>query len=194
MSVKTNGHRKGPGRPCTVCEHPARAQIDDDLACGVRFRAIASRYSLASHENVRRHAASHLAADLAPAAQDDIFTPEGLRKALRGLTERMTRLCDEIEVSDPKDAHKPAATLLQCLKLAGQITGELSTTEARLSNAQIDGLAGLMRATAELQASLLASLGVGVEQLQAWREATPGLVRQAAQATGVIDTTGAEQA
>lgn len=62
-----------------------------------------------------------------------------------------------------------------------------------LSDDDVDRHQSLMRATAELQATLLASLGVGAEQLQAWRDATPGLVRQAAQASGVIETTGAER-
>lgn len=184
--MTTNGHKRtGPGRPCTVCEHPDRPAIDDDLACGVRYRAIASRYGIASHENVRRHASAHLAASLAPGAVDDIFTPEGLRKALRGLTERMGRLLDEVEQLDPTKADKPARELRMCLQLAAQISGEIDLAERRITHAQTEQLMALMRQTAELQAGFLASLGVGVEQLQAWRDATPALVVQAIEATAV---------
>lgn len=105
-----------------------------------------------------------------------------LRYRSEGGTEQL-----RAEVSLYERAMDRTAKLLEAL-------GRLGLEEHRQArnDAVADNYLALMRATAELQASLLASLGVSVEQLQAWREATPRLVRQAAQASGVIDTTGAE--
>lgn len=62
-----------PGRRCTLCSHPDRAQIEFDLTSGTSsIRGIAGRHGLAP-ESVRRHVRDHLSA----AAQAALAEVEG---------------------------------------------------------------------------------------------------------------------
>jgi phage terminase small subunit len=51
--------RKGPGRPCSICAHPQRAEIDAALGRSETFRNIAKRYGVGLGSAVR-HKQEHL--------------------------------------------------------------------------------------------------------------------------------------
>ncbi|WP_108471511.1 hypothetical protein [Rhodanobacter thiooxydans] len=50
-------------RPCTVCEHPDRAQIEIGLANGIAVRVLGLRFGLAP-DALQRHKQNHMDADL----------------------------------------------------------------------------------------------------------------------------------
>jgi hypothetical protein len=55
--------RRIVGPRCTICNHPARPQIDLAIATGVAKRAIAARFQV-SRDAVWRHAQAHLTAEI----------------------------------------------------------------------------------------------------------------------------------
>lgn len=113
------------------------------------------------------------------AADDDIFTPEGLRAAIRSLTERCTRLLDELEATKPEKAAGVVRELRGCLQLAAQITGELQATEDHMD----EGLALIVESAMRgLAAALLDKVVAGADPAQVRRE-TPALI------TGVLEAT-----
>lgn len=131
--------RPGPGRPCTVCEHPDRDAIDDDIRCGRRYRAIASRYGLASHENVRRHAHSHLTPIPAPPSAPPITDPSWLASELHSLNERLHRWVDAFEdAGKPNEALKAASEIRKVLELVGRISGQIDDRIVIIQAAQVD--------------------------------------------------------
>lgn len=65
-----DGRGRKIGRPCTVCSHPAREEIDNFLAAGCAASTVAWVFGLGAR-SVRRHAANHLPAMLKQAALDD---------------------------------------------------------------------------------------------------------------------------
>lgn len=57
------------GRPCRVCQHPRRGEIDEALRNKAKVSALVSLYGI-GEGNIRRHAKNHLSpADSAPAAE-----------------------------------------------------------------------------------------------------------------------------
>lgn len=65
-------------RPCTVCVHPERREIDLRLGAGVPNAEIAQRHRL-SRDAVKRHKANHLAYLLAPGPGRELADVSGLR-------------------------------------------------------------------------------------------------------------------
>ena len=51
------------GLRCTICNHPARPQIDLAIATGLSKRAVAERFGV-SRDAVWRHAQAHLTAEM----------------------------------------------------------------------------------------------------------------------------------
>src|SRR5436305_14561749 len=57
------------GLRCTICNHPARPQIDLAIATGFSKRALAERFQV-SRDAVWRHAQAHLTAEMRAARAD----------------------------------------------------------------------------------------------------------------------------
>jgi hypothetical protein len=55
--------KRTAGLRCTICNHPARPQIDLAIATGLSKRAIAQRFQV-SRDAVWRHAQAHLTAEM----------------------------------------------------------------------------------------------------------------------------------
>lgn len=139
--------RPGPGRPCTICEHPDREDIDDDLRCGVRYRSISQRYSIDSEHSLGRHARSHLKAVPAPPATQDATDPERLKARILELEDRIRRFIDNIERSA---AHAPVTVaamreLRMTLDLLARIGGQLDATIVVVTAAHEDRLGAILR-------------------------------------------------
>lgn len=188
MTATLDHVRPGPGRPCTVCEHPERAAIDDDLRCGVRFRAIARRFGLTSHENVRRHASSHLQVGDAPPATQDATDPERLKARILELEERLHRWLDAFEEAGAAAAALRAAQeLRKTLELLARIGGQLDQQILVVRQSEADLVLRALRRSEDGEAALLESLGASPELVAGFRAGRPGVVRGA-----FIETTSRE--
>ena len=60
--------KRTAGLRCTVCNHPARPQIDLAIATGLSKRAVGERFQV-SRDAVWRHAQAHLTAETRGAGQ-----------------------------------------------------------------------------------------------------------------------------
>lgn len=129
--------RKGPGRPCTICTHPDRDQIDDDIRCGRRYRNIAERFGLASHVNVFRHAQSHLAAVPAPREASHITDPKWLAQELSALYENLLRARDNFEQAKHITGWEKASTeMRKTMELIARVSGQLDARAETLEVSQ----------------------------------------------------------
>jgi hypothetical protein len=64
------------GLRCTICNHPARPQIDLAIATGLSKRAVAERFGV-SRDAVWRHAQTHLTAEMRAALATKLLQREG---------------------------------------------------------------------------------------------------------------------
>ena len=64
------------GLRCTICNHPARPQIDLAIATGLSKRAVAQRFQV-SRDAVWRHAQAHLTAEMRAALATKLLQREG---------------------------------------------------------------------------------------------------------------------
>src|SRR5438067_13891006 len=64
------------GLRCTICNHPARPQIDLAIATGFSKRAVAERFHV-SRDAVWRHAQAHLTAEMRAALATKLLQREG---------------------------------------------------------------------------------------------------------------------
>src|SRR5437868_11692168 len=88
------------GLRCTICNHPARPQIDLAIATGLAKRAVAERFSV-SRDAVWRHAQAHLTAEMRAALATRLLRREGDTRRI--LLEEGAR-CDRGVEGDPRPA------------------------------------------------------------------------------------------
>ena len=75
--------KRTAGLRCTICNHPARPQIDLAIATGFSKRAVAERFQV-SRDAVWRHAQAYLTAEMRPALAAKLLQREGdTRRILR---------------------------------------------------------------------------------------------------------------
>ena len=68
--------KRTAGLRCTICNHPARPQIDLAIATGFSKRAVAERFQV-SRDAVWRHAQAHLTAEMRAALATKLLQREG---------------------------------------------------------------------------------------------------------------------
>ena len=68
--------KRSVGLRCTICNHPARPQIDLAIATGLSKRAVAERFGV-SRDAVWRHAQAHLTAEMRAALVTKLLQREG---------------------------------------------------------------------------------------------------------------------
>ena len=125
------------GLRCTICNHPARPQIDLGIATGLSKRAIAQRFKV-SRDAVWRHSQAHLTAEVRAALSTRLLQREGdMRRILleegTGVVEALKAIRGPlfglflvaIDIGDAKAAAALAARLHESLALAAKLTGEL---------------------------------------------------------------------
>src|SRR5438105_11456884 len=125
------------GLRCTVCNHPARPQIDLAIATGLSKRAVAERFRV-SRDAVWRHAQAHLTAEMRAALATRLFQREGdTRRILleegAGVTEALKAVrgplfglfLAAVDTGDNKAAAALSGRLHENLALAAKLTGEL---------------------------------------------------------------------
>ena len=113
-------------RPCTVCQHPARGEIDHALVQGTAYRRISKDYSL-TEAATRRHALAHLPAMLSKAQQvAEVAGADALLADVRDLHGRAVAILDKAEDADSWGAALGAIReARQCLELLGKLQGRI---------------------------------------------------------------------
>ena len=153
------------GLRCTICNHPARPQIDLAIATGLSKRAVAQRFGV-SRDAVWRHSQTHLTAEMRAALVTKLLQREGdMRRILleegTGVVEALKAIRGPlfglflvaIDTGDSKAAAALAAPLHESLALAAKLTGEL-VPHAGVSVANIVLSADYMRLRGELMRAL----------------------------------------
>jgi hypothetical protein len=129
--------KRAVGLRCTICNHPARPQIDLAIATGLSKRAVAERFGV-SRDAVWRHAQAHLTAEMRAALATKLLQREGdTRRILleegAGVTEALKAIrgplfglfLAAVDVGDNKAAAAISGRLHESLALAAKLTGEL---------------------------------------------------------------------
>jgi len=125
------------GLRCTICNHPARPQIDLAIATGLSKRAVAARF-VVSRDAVWRHAQAHLTSEMRAALATKLLQREG-----------DTRRILLVEGAGVTEALKAIRGPLFCLYLAAVDTGD-SKAAAALSGRLHENLALVAKLTGEL--------------------------------------------
>jgi len=127
--------KRTAGLRCTICNHPARPQIDLAIATGLAKRAVAARFAV-SRDAVWRHAQAHLTAEMRAALATKLLQREGdtrrilleevacvteALKAIRGPLFSLYLVA--VDTGDSKAA--AALRLHENLALIAKLTGEL---------------------------------------------------------------------
>jgi len=127
--------RRTVGPRCTICNHPARPQIDLAIATGLSKRAVAARF-VASRHAVWRHAQAHLTAEMRAALATKLLQREGdTRRILleedAGVTEALKAIrgplfglyLTAVDTGDSKAAAALFGRLHENLAFVGKLTG-----------------------------------------------------------------------
>lgn len=122
-------------RRCTVCEHPSRTRMEEAIAGGMSYRAVAKRFNLQHHSALFNHVKDHLTPAIARVAAD---RPIEARSAL----ERMERLYAKAEaildavIEEKRVTMSLAAVkeLRSCIELIARLSGELRDQPAQVIN------------------------------------------------------------
>ena len=129
--------RRIVGPRCTICNHPARPQIDLAIATGVAKRAVAERFQV-SRDAVWRHAQAHLTAEMRAALATKLLQREGdTRRILleegAGVSEALKAIrgplfglfLAAVDTGDNRAATALSGRLHENLALVAKLTGEL---------------------------------------------------------------------
>ena len=129
--------RRIVGPRCTICNHPARPQIDLAIATGVAKRAIAERFGV-SRDAVWRHGQTHLTAEMRAALATKLLQREGdTRRILleegAGVSEALKAIrgplfglfLAAVDTGDNRAATALSGRLHENLALVAKLTGEL---------------------------------------------------------------------
>ena len=129
--------RRIVGPRCTICNHPARPQIDLAIATGVAKRAIAERFQV-SRDAVWRHAQAHMTAEMRAALATKLLQREGdTRRILleegAGVSEALKAIrgplfglfLAAVDTGDNRAATALSGRLHENLALVAKLTGEL---------------------------------------------------------------------
>src|SRR5690349_22204067 len=129
--------RRIVGPRCTICNHPARPQIDLAIAAGVAKRAVAERFGV-SRDAVWRHGQTHLTAEMRAALATKLLQREGdTRRILleegAGVSEALKAIrgplfglfLAAVDTGANKAAAALSGRLHENLALVAKLTGEL---------------------------------------------------------------------
>ncbi len=113
-------------RRCTICDHPDREEIDNELVEGKPYRSIAKRFNVSAPATLR-HKRSHLPAKLilAKKAKEAASADRILANVckLKSRTERIFRKAEKAE--DHRIALSAIRELRNTIELLAKLAGEL---------------------------------------------------------------------
>lgn len=116
------------GRPCTVCGHPQRVEIDKLLApTDANFAAISRQFAGISEDALKRHKESHIAASLVKAEGiKEVAEANTLLADIRALREKATTILEKAEkAGDLKTALLGIREARGCIELLAKVEGQL---------------------------------------------------------------------
>ncbi len=114
------------GRACTVCQHPAREDIDRALVAGAPLRRLSAEFGL-SLQALHRHKSGHLVAALVAAQKaQEVARADDLLSQVRYLQERALEILDRAEAArDYKTALQSIREARGCIELLAELTHQL---------------------------------------------------------------------
>jgi hypothetical protein len=116
------------GRPCTICQHPKRDEIDKLLApSDANFAAISRQFAGISEDALKRHTESHIAASLVKAEDiKEVTEANALLADIRSLREKATTILEKAETAgDLKTALLGIREARGCIELLAKVEGQL---------------------------------------------------------------------
>lgn len=155
-------------RPCTVCIHTDRSEIDAALVAGTPYRELALRFALSVHA-LSRHRDRHIPPALSAAsAAADVTRADDLLGQVTALRDRALALLDRAEGQD--DVRAAVVALREargCVELLAKVAGQLNEAPTinlvaspdwvRLRTVLLSALAPFPDARAAAAAALLAA-------------------------------------
>jgi len=113
-------------RPCSVCTHPERDEIDTEIVRGQPFRRIATQRGV-TEQSVRRHGTTHLPELVAQAHEAQERAHAGnLLDELRELHGRVLRILESAEESgDLRAATGAIREARSVIELLAKLTGQI---------------------------------------------------------------------
>jgi hypothetical protein len=113
-------------RRCTVCDHPQRQGIDEDLVTGAPYRSVAKRFGL-SESSVYRHKTEHLPAHLLKAREvEEAARADDLLDQVRHLQAHALDILERAErAGDLRTALAAISQARGNVELLGKLAGEL---------------------------------------------------------------------
>ena len=116
-----------PGRPCSICQHPARTAIDKALVEGAAFSKVAAKYRV-SEDALGRHKAAHVPAKLAKAEEAKaVDLADDLLAQVKQLRNKAIAILIKAEdAGDLRTALLGIREARACVELLGEMEGELN--------------------------------------------------------------------
>jgi hypothetical protein len=129
------------GRPCSICSHPGRGEIDKALVSGQPFRGISRRFA-ASPDAMERHAKAHLPKALAKAkgAAEEAYG-DSLAEKVRALETHADRLRAQAEKDqDIRAALAAVKVLTDLVELLLKVRSAETVPAAGLTPAELGAM------------------------------------------------------
>ena len=124
----------GAGRPCTVCEHPDRAELDRAITGGASLSQLAARFRLPA-TTIGRHRANHVPTEAMRAAVQAAAVVEadhgvGLAQGAARLRTDALRLLAKAEAAgDLRTALAGVREAARCIELMAKLSGDLDASQ-----------------------------------------------------------------
>jgi hypothetical protein len=121
------------GRPCTICQHPQREEIDKLLApSDANFAAISRDFAGISEDALKRHKESHIPEELLKSTNiQEIANADSLKQQLKDIREKAYSLLDKAEAAGNTKAYGPPSAYLkeirEQIKLMAELEGRLAS-------------------------------------------------------------------
>lgn len=121
------------GRPCTVCQHPCRDEIDKLLLpSDANFAAISRDFAGISEDALKRHKEGHIPKELLKSSDiQEIAKADLLLEQLKTAREKTLTLLDKAEAAADTRAYGPPVAYLreirEQIKLLAELEGKLAS-------------------------------------------------------------------
>ena len=118
------------GRPCTVCQHPKRDEIDKRLAIDSNFAGISRDFAGISEDALKRHKEKHLTGALAKAENiKEVVKADALLEDVKSLRKKALGILESAEkAGDLKTALLGIREARSCMELLAKVEGQLKDT------------------------------------------------------------------
>jgi hypothetical protein len=114
-------------RPCSICSHPNREEIDRELIEGKSLAEIVSIFPTITKSALHRHKESHLPQSLAQAKEaQEVAQGDTLLSQVRSLQHKALSILKQAEAAgELRTALTGVREARSCLELLGKVSGQL---------------------------------------------------------------------